>query len=56
MKDWLPVRKVLAALLATPLVVAYLAGQEGVGWREALVACLPVVAAYLVPAEAPAEQ
>ena len=58
MDRWIPVRKVAAAaitaILGAPLFIAWLMGQDGVGFREAagaaVVAAVPVLVAYLTPA------
>lgn len=56
---WVPVRKVaaaiIAALIASPVLAAWLAGAD-VDWRAfvavAVAAAAPVVVAYLVPPSA----
>lgn len=57
MERWTPIRKVAAAAiyaaLGAPLFVAWLMGNEGVSFRDALTAAVlaasPVVVAYFTP-------
>lgn len=60
MKDWTPIRKILAAaitaLIAGGGLIGLVAGTGDVSWREilsvALAAALPVAVGYLTPPDA----